>query len=174
MRPMRQKGQFALADMSNVVMLLVVTGIALSFSSYVMSELKDTTFAGTTINSSVTFTTNGTWYWLPYKSNGVLRLSNYTILLPTTAEDPGAGMAQFNYSTRHVGTKTQIMIYSNETYVHGKTYNVTYNALDDEGVQAFDNTSIGIRDFTSWLPIVAVVLGMVLVLVVLGSAFGGF
>lgn len=145
-------------------MLLVVTGIILGFGSYINTQIADEAYTGSTItNESVTFT-NATYAWLNHKAKAISSVNNYTYTIPEGAD----GSAY--WVSRNVGTKTQVLIYTNATAVAG-AYNVTYVAANDMATAATTNSTEGLQALSTWLPIIAVVIAAGVVIGMLFMAF---
>jgi len=162
---MKNKGVMGLQEIG---VAFISVGLIFAMGIFVMGEFGETTFSGELINESLTFAANDTYYWLNYKAKTVATVINYTHEFPSQT---GTGNSvETNYSVIDVGQKSQIKMFSNETYTIG-TYNVSYYALKEPGYLATANTTSGLYNISTWLPIVAVVTVAGVILALIGVAF---
>ena len=167
------KKGYSLTTLSGVAFTAVMVTLALTMGVYILSEVGQTGFPTETLNQTVVFADNATWYALPYRAASVSSMGNSTHVINLAANEPGAtNNLEANFSYRDADPTTEVLMYGNETHVIG-SYNVTYQAYNSDAYMANQNATVGVATVAEWMPIIGLVLAAAAVIGILMMAFAG-
>ena len=160
----------SVGDMSNAALVIIFLGVVLSVGSYMQGQIADTSFDTTAeLNEQITWVNNASYMIVKYPYiKSVEGINNGTTWLATK---PYFTSGNFSFKSDGSGGVLCCKTCGTAACNENTTLWINYTAWTGSEYYTIKNGTAGLRNISTWLPIIAVVIAAAIVVGTLTSYF---